>query len=187
MDPAACCINASAQHFFNDILYGLYDKTLSGYNFKSHYEKYCDGLNSLDDMGEIQPLFTRAKILAELLKVKCNIGINITEAYRAGNKNKLKNLTDELKHLLKLYQDYHLLSMILWHKVYKPFGWEGCDMMLGGMEARINTALNRLEEYLDGKLESIPELEAERLYYSDVTYPLTESGLFRDIMSAGCV
>ena len=45
----------------------------------------------------------------------------------------------------------------------KPFGFEIMDIRYGGVISRIETAKARLEDYLDGKIDSLPELEAERL------------------------
>lgn len=51
----------------------------------------------------------------------------------------------------------------LWLSLHQPFGWEVMDLRYGALLMRIDTARLRLEDYLTGRLDSIPELERERL------------------------
>lgn len=175
------CVNSTAQHFFNDVLMGLMDKTLSGFDFKSYYKKCLSKFKNLSDMGNLTPLFEQTKTLAQLLVIKSSIGYEIQSAYKDADKEKLQKCADELKTLLSLYEKYHKLAFVLWHKINKPFGWEGCDMLLSGMEGRIKTAILRIDGYLDGDFECIEELEEERIYYKDCESPLFETGKFQEI------
>ena len=54
--------------------------------------------------------------------------------------------------------------------VNKPFGFDKCDLLLGGQLARLETARVRLADYLAGRISRIEELEADRLPY-DGTVP----------------
>ena len=51
----------------------------------------------------------------------------------------------------------------MWHNTYKPFGFECIDVRYGGMIARINTAIERIDSYLKGEVANLEELEATRL------------------------
>ena len=51
----------------------------------------------------------------------------------------------------------------LWNDTYKPFGFEVIDVRYGGLSARIDSAIYRLGEYLDGRVEKLEELEEVRL------------------------
>lgn len=177
------CINSSAQIFFNDVLLGLYDKTHSGYDFKAHYKKYLKGLEKLGDMGKFADVFNQTEILAKILVIKSEIGREITESYKNGEINKLKKHCTKLKELLCLYREYHALAKKRWFDINKPFGAEGIDMYLGAVESRLETAIMRLDGYINGKFERIEELEAERIYYCGQEKPLTESNFFKKIMS----
>lgn len=183
MDKNCCCINSSAQHFFNDVLVGLYDKTLSGYDFKSHYTKYSNALEALADMGKMSDMFEQAKILTRIVLKKSYLGPKITAAYRSRDENSLKACINELDELLSLHEQYHKITMKIWYKTNKPLGWEGCDMILSNVEGRVKTAIFRLENYISGKFQKLEELEQERLYYNNCRSPLTESGRFRTIMT----
>lgn len=185
MDPGCFCVNSSAQHFFDDILYGLYEKTLSGYDFKSHYKKYVDLTDAIKHKGKFSDMFYQANIFARLMYQKCDIGLKLRNAYADNDKNALKECIKTLNELLALYEEYHRISYKIWHKNNSPFGWEGCDMTLSCMEARVKNAIRRVSEYINGDVSELPELSAEIEYYNGCRYPLTESGRMMSITSPG--
>jgi len=185
MQQGCICINSSAQHFFNDVLLGLFDKTLQGFDFAGHYTGYKEKLEKLPDMGKYESLFLQGKLFVRILCRKASIGPAVTEAYRSGDKQALENCKAELQVLLALYERYHEVTMRIWHSQYKPFGWEGCDMILGGVEARIKSTIRRLEDYLAGNAERLPELEEERLFFNACEKPMMETGSYRQILTAG--
>ena len=49
---------------------------------------------------------------------------------------------------------------------YKPIGWEVIDIRHGGVAARLETAIARVDDYLSGRIECIEELEEARLSFS---------------------
>ena len=51
----------------------------------------------------------------------------------------------------------------LWYKENKPTGFDVQDLRLGGLKQRLRSCRERLEEYLQGKIDNIPELEEEIL------------------------
>lgn len=181
-NPAAYCINSSYQHLYNDILTGMLDKTLSGYDFKSRYKTFLDGIKKVSG-GDMKPLFERYKALYELLYVKCDLGINLRKAYQDGDKKELKKLFTELKKLPALYEKYHNCVENDWYELNKPFGYSGMDMLLGTIEARVKTAISVIGKYLDGTLDSIPELECEIDLWCQSDKPLTELGAPTGFMS----
>ena len=64
--------------------------------------------------------------------------------------------------LPKLLQEVEVLKELhrkMWHSTYKPFGFECIDVRYGGLKSRIETAIWRVEEYLDGIIEHLEELE----------------------------
>ena len=51
----------------------------------------------------------------------------------------------------------------MWHKTYKPFGFECLDLRYGGLLARIETAEDRISAYLERNITKLEELEEVRL------------------------
>ena len=58
---------------------------------------------------------------------------------------------------------FHRAFEKLWFTENKPYGFEVQDLRLGGLMQRIDSCRRRLKDYVNGKLESIPELEEELL------------------------
>jgi len=49
----------------------------------------------------------------------------------------------------------------MWLATYKPFGLEVIERRYGGLIARLQSLFDRLKDYLEGDVQSIPELEIE--------------------------
>ena len=55
-----------------------------------------------------------------------------------------------------------------WHRECKPNGFEKQDIRLGGLIQRVNHCRERLKEYCEGKLCSLPELDENILPFGGV-------------------
>lgn len=83
-------------------------------------------------------------------------------------------IREKLEHLRKVHRE-------LWLSNSKPFGQDILDLRYGGIITRCDTAVYRLEQYLSGKLPTLPELDAPRLkhgmlysyFYSSTSSPST--------------
>jgi hypothetical protein len=60
----------------------------------------------------------------------------------------------------------------------KPFGWEVLDIRYGGILARIDSVIERITGYVEGRIDRIEELEQERLYFDGLNRP---GGVFEGI------
>ena len=113
------------------------------------------------------------------------MGLNLTSAYRAGDKKRLRKLIDEdLPELAEKVQTLHEIHRQLWLDTYQSFGWEIMDMRYGSLSARIKSAMDQIERYLDGRLPRIDELEAERLYYNGRPGIVRYTNFYHRIVSA---
>lgn len=169
----AYCINSSFQHFFNDILIGLLDKTLSGYDFKSKYEEYAEKIAKVD-AGEMQYMFDRYKTFYDIIRIKSDLGIRLRKAYSESDREKLYSILAEMKTLKDLHQKFNYQTNDLWYRLCKPFGNNALDAELGMAKTRVETAIYRLESYLNGEIDSLEELEEEIRYYNGLKKPLIE-------------
>ena len=50
-----------------------------------------------------------------------------------------------------------------WMRYHKPFGWEVHDIRYGGLMMRFDTVKEMILQYLAGRIDTIAELEQERL------------------------
>ena len=156
----------SKQVFYQDILQGMIDKNLAEFDFKSYYCEYREKFKDISGEGKFKYLFDYYKVLFDILYVKCDLGINLTRAYKENNLEEMKNLISDMDILVEKYLEIHKLAKDMWYNTNKPFGFEVLDFRFGGMQARIKTAKERVMQYINGDLVSIPELEEERLWYS---------------------
>lgn len=162
-----CECNASKVFMWQDILTGLFDKNIEGHDLRAHYGALRQDLKGADRRnGMFNTMFTLYQKAAAFLELKADMGVRLTAAYRAGDKEALKVLSGELATLLRRTVDLKEYYRSYWTSIYMPLGWDKLDLRFGGLENRIYTARLTLDRYLAGKQDSIFELEVERQYYS---------------------
>ena len=167
--------NPSKYLMWQDVLTGLFDKNIEGLPMDAHYAALAKDLEkAIGRNGRFDGMFRFNHLAARVLEIKCEMGLRLTAAYRAGDKNALRRFADEeLPELLarsEALQEEHRRN---WFALYKPFGWDVMDMRHGSLQARIKSAISEIKAYLDGTLERIEELEVERLYYNVSGGPVT--------------
>lgn len=115
------------------------------------------------------------------------MGICISEYYLKKDINALRKLVDEdIPLLLQRVRSLREKHREQWFRTNKPFGWEILDIRYGGLCARIESAKWRLQDYLEGRVEKIPELEEERLTFNGTEVPeLLHYPWYKRIVTAG--
>lgn len=158
--------NPSKYILWQDPLLGLFDYQLEGLPLKEHYQKLARDFQHYAQDQSWGFLFSFYQELAQLLAQKVEIGNNLYHTYQNDNREALAQLVhSELPELWEQIKRVRNLHRELWFNNYKPFGWEVLDLRYGGLLARVESAKWRLEEYLAGRVETIAELEEERLSY----------------------
>jgi len=168
--PTASTVVVSKQLLYQDILCGLFDKQYEHVKLKDYYRGLLEKMDTVKIPVDLIELFQYHKQLIKVLYEKCDIGLKITKNYKDDNKEALKTNIEELKNLKLEISTLINLFGILWLKDNKAFGLDRVDMRLGSVKERINRAISRLEDFLSGKINSIEELEAERLPFSDLEF-----------------
>ena len=117
--------------------------------------------------GEYQSVFETYRLLARVLSVKSELGIQIHKAYFADDKSELRRIADfvlpELLQNVCLLQRQHART---WMEIFKPIGWETIDMRYGALRSRLENAADAIHEYLDGRRARLEELEEKQLPYN---------------------
>ncbi|MEI6519251.1 MAG: beta-N-acetylhexosaminidase [bacterium] len=133
-------------------------------DLRSYYTNIAEKLEmAMAEPGLNQRLLFPAAI-ARALSLKVNLRHDLHNAYIAGDKATLRTLLNTdvadtcvaIDKLWRIHRD-------VWMNTYTPFGWEVIELRYGGIRTRLTTMKERLEDYLCGKLDSIPELEVELL------------------------
>jgi len=182
--------NPSKYLLWQDILTGLFDRHVEGFDLKTYYsglarkmEKYAD------NAGEWRFLFDMPVKLAEVLAVKGSLGLELKALYHAGDSRGLREIADQrLPALYMMVDNLRKAHRKQWLDNYKPFGWEVLDMRYGGLLARIESAGERIRDYTDGHIGRLEELEEERLYFDGPERPdgvrVGRCNIYRRIVSA---
>jgi hypothetical protein len=170
--PPTYSAGISKMIFYQDVLQGLVDKNLELFDFKSFYGKQMEKFKTLPAQVGLEYLFDHHGLYLDILYRKCDIGIRLKAAYEKRDTPALQEIREELTQLVSAYEAFHEDTARIWYQNHKAFGFEVLDFRLAGITARVKRAAQRLQAYLDGAISSIPELEAERLLYSNTETPL---------------
>ena len=146
---------------YNDPLLGIADKHLHlvGDYFKDMTKK----LSALNPSDTFKPATNILIKLCSALENKGDFGIRLKAAYDKKDTFAIKELLSECDIIIEKIQELKETHRTAWFAYNKPFGWEVFDIRYGGIISRFDTVKTVLKDYLDGKIDSIPELEQERL------------------------
>ncbi len=174
---------------WQDVLIGLYDFNIKGLAMNKHYKSLAAKLEVAKDRNKVwNPLFQFYSKLANVLSEKAEIGIKLKDAYDQNDRPEVMKLKERLSKLGNQVDELRKSHRKLWYWKNKAFGWEIIDIRYGGVLSRIESAQFRLQQWLNGEIEKIEELEAERLYH-DAPWVMPEGALGRNsyhrIVSAG--
>ncbi len=163
------CENPSKTILYEDNLMGLFTKMYDENKLKFRYKKLAETLSVIcmeKGQEEENQLFQYYRILAKLLEKKAGITERIKRAYYKKKLEEMDSIIkNELNEIEELAENLRLERRKIWMKEYKPFGYEILDIRLAGVSVRAKSAADRLAEFIEGKISSIPELEEEILPY----------------------
>ena len=177
--------NCSKYLMWQDILTGLCDKNIEGFALDEHYRKLAAELKECAARnGQFNKMFDFEYHAADVLSLKSQMGLRVTEAYRKGDREALRRFAEiGLPLLRKKVIALRKSNMENWFEIYKPLGWDVLDMRYGSLIARIDSAIYEIREYLDGRFERLEELEQERLYWNGVEGPIYAANAYGTIVS----
>ncbi|MBM7551546.1 family 20 glycosylhydrolase [Thalassobacillus pellis] len=166
---------------WQDVLIGLYDANIEGLPMNEHYQRLTQRLEEAKKRNPgWSTLFAFYHQLAKVLSVKAEIGIHLKKAYDAFDKDKIASMVKQLGDLREDVEVLRRAHRKLWLDTNKAFGWEVLDIRYGGVITRLDTADDRLTDWLDGNITKIEELEEERLYH-DAPWKMPEGALGRNV------
>jgi len=176
----------SAKHIvYNDILCGLADYEMRNDELPLLYRKLYEEFkaNSEKD-GVFKEWFEYVATICNICCIKTDVSIKLCDG--CGNREVLINVAENL--LPELLNEYSKLKHIhfkIWHKSYRPFGFEIVDGRYGWAMERIRTAIMRINGYLDGTFDSLPELSVEKLPFASKSYFTKHTSIASAFMPKG--
>lgn len=167
LSPETNSTNTSKFVMWQDPMIGLFDENIKGMNLASHYKKLSGVFaDAAKRNGEYNKMFEFYAKTADVLSVKSEIGINLASAYAKADKAELSSLAAQLQMLGRKLEQLRICHQKIWHRLYKPFGFEVLDIRYGGLIARMQTSASRVNAYLSGEIENLEELEQQRLLFN---------------------
>jgi hexosaminidase len=133
-------------------------------DLRSYYSCIADNLRKAMKQGELNKRLAFPAAIARALSLKVNLRRDLHNAYVSGDKAVLRTLlnTDVAETCIAVDELWRC-HRDMWMNTYTPFGWEVIELRYGGIRTRLTTLKERLESYLCGSIDSIPELEVELL------------------------
>ncbi|MEG0763771.1 MAG: beta-N-acetylhexosaminidase [Oscillospiraceae bacterium] len=163
--PGGCAVNPTKYTLYQDIMEGLFDAHIEPESFSAHYADCAKALKG--NFGEWQAIFDAQQALCEVLELKCRAGIDIRKAYFNTDSALLLKYKDEiLPLLLRRTERFAQLYHIQWKLENKIEGLDIFDIKIGGLMQRIKSACERINDYLNGDILTLDELETPVLPYS---------------------
>ena len=173
------CVHPTRYILYNDPFIGLMDPTIPDCARADH-EELVELLTPWCDHPRWGYLFRTLRDLSAVTAEKCDVGISIRTAYKAGDKAKLAELAGDLRRIRDLVQKFYYSFREQWMTENKAIGFEVSDARIGGVMTRLTCCAERLEDCVSGKLARIEELEMEQL---DPRTPASENFGKREYMN----
>ncbi|WP_260871784.1 beta-N-acetylhexosaminidase [Bacillus sp. X1(2014)] len=174
---------------YQDSLIGLYDENVRGLSLGEHYQQLVPVLEKAKQENPAwEALFDFYEQLARVLADKAEIGLKILTAYQNNDFDQMKSILltlDRIKKNVDLLRQKH---RNVWFSAYKPFGWEVIDIRYGGVMTRMDSVKYRIQEWLEGRIPRIEELEEKRLHHDgpwEIVDGLVGGNVYHRIVTAG--
>lgn len=170
--------NTTKQILYQDVLMGQFDRHLAVQRdtYGSVKEWYRARQAALAEAERRSPRYAANfhlyRVMADLLAEKAEVGLDIHAAYAAGDKAAMRQQIAVLEGLLPQYDALVLAWEDVWLATNKPFGFDVISTRLGGARGRVAYAAHRLGDWVEGKTDTLPELEEEQLFFDGRTEPL---------------
>lgn len=149
--------------FWQDIMEGMYEPNLFKNPMSDHYAACAERMKQYKN-DRWQYLYDLAVCCFDYLAIKTYIAENLQLAYKNGDREMLNKIANTLLPQLKeKTAAVHEAHKAAWFHTNKIVGWSNMDIRYGGVVARCDTAIMLINRYLDGKDETIEELEVTRL------------------------
>ena len=170
--PGRVSVGPAKYLLYQDSLLGIYDRHVDEDTYPSHFAKTAQLLAEAAKRSEnCSYLFETLSALSSVLEVKCALGVELKKAYGANDREKLAALAKQAQEAAARVGTFSRTMGKQWFKENRPFGWEVLDIRLGGVKARLDSAAQRVTDYLQGRTARIEELEEPRLVLDERENP----------------
>ena len=166
-------VNPSKYMLYSDYFNGFLDYTVVP-GASAKYAEYAVELAKIAKKSrKFGYLFNTAAKLCEALAVKYELGVKTREAYQNGDKDTLRALAEnDYVKAEKLINAFALAFEKQWFAENKPCGFDIQDGRLGAIIRRTSACRRRLLDYVNGRIDEIPELAEKLLPFGKKQEPI---------------
>ena len=149
---------------YNDVFLGLFDPVIEKHDgIDLLYAQYAKDLASVSVTGNLGYLFECASALCVFISKKATLGVKIRRAYGQGDTSALVEIVSEISDAINMLDRFYLTYRKQWFSERKGSGFEIQDIRIGGLRMRLVDCKLRLEEYINGEIDRIDDLEQKQV------------------------
>jgi hypothetical protein len=155
--------NPSKHMLYSDPFFGFHDGTVADGGTEI-YASLAKKYRSYAKESSFDYIFESMAELCDVMSIKYDLGVRTRKAYSSKDKEQIKTVIDSYNALIPKIDVFYEAFRKLWYKENKANGFEVQDIRIGGLRQRISACAKRLNDYVNGDIDTIPELEEELLY-----------------------
>ena len=157
-------VNPSRYLLYNDVLEGLLDRHQTP-DAPEFYANAAKTLLAHSGNARWGYIYKTLGDLCSILAVKCDLGLRLTAAYKAGDREAMWAIAHtDIPTVIDRLDSFIADFRVQWYRENKTFGFGTQEQRLGGLRLRLQSAQLRIDGYLAGDTERIEELEQPRLW-----------------------
>ena len=147
---------------YNDPFLGVLDTTIQE-GWAHIYKRYAKRLSRYAKKSQYGYIFECMAQLCKTLSLKFDLGLRTRRLYKEKDIESLNKLIADYKKTERELKAFIKTFKKLWFEENKPNGFEVQEQRLGGLLLRLQSCRERLREFVNGEIQTIPELEEELL------------------------
>ena len=147
----------SKLRLYNDIFLGTKDYLCTEED-SAFYASLAEKIKNASGKGEFSYMFDVYEKYAKVLEIKSALGIRTRKAYLGKDTRALKEIICDYDTLSDRLEEFYASYKSEWFRENKPHGFDVQDIRLGGLMRRVQSCKERLANFIDGKINEIPEL-----------------------------
>ncbi len=148
---------------YDDPMHGLHNRHMQADVIAEKYLQSAQRLAILQQNHPFAYALRSLELLSRVMAKKATLNRRMRDAYAAKDNEALQKISAELPELVCDLQLFCEAVHTQWYRENKPFGLEVQDVRIGGLTQRMHATRERLEAYLEGKIDRIEELEQAEL------------------------
>jgi len=175
------------QVIYSDIMCGLADAEMMDERIAPNFAKLSERYFNLSKGDSyFKKHYFWLSVITKAGEHKTRIIQKLHKAYKEKDFETLKEIKEVLlpeyeKDIMTL-KDTHY---DLWNYTYKPFGFEVVDGRYGIQLSRIKSAIRRIDDYINGRIKSLEELEEVRLPINGAGLTTLHSRIYSAVATKG--